>query len=244
MSRLVRRLGLSKQKTRPFTRSATPRRAGLRKKGLRAALTSAAQAHPGRQIRLFFMDEARSGRRAQRPSLVDAWPASGGTLRRPLPVRLHLCRRRAADRLGVRSGAAARLDRGDEPVPQFAATLEPDTQAVVVLDGAGWHIAKDLRVPDAVTLVRLPAYSPELNRSNGSGCTCASASSRHACSPTTRRSLRPAAPPGTHSPLSQSASAPSQTSHTSHASMPRRGGISQSVIEEPTPRNDRDGRTQ
>ncbi|BCM87977.1 transposase (plasmid) [Methylobacterium indicum] len=46
---------------------------------------------------------------------------------------------------------------------QFAATLEPDTQAVVVLDGAGWHIAKDLRVPDAVTLVRLPAYSPELN---------------------------------------------------------------------------------
>jgi transposase len=46
---------------------------------------------------------------------------------------------------------------------QFAATLEPDTHAVVVLDGAGWHIAKDLRVPDTVTLVRLPAYSPELN---------------------------------------------------------------------------------
>ncbi|UHC14710.1 transposase [Methylobacterium currus] len=33
----------------------------------------------------------------------------------------------------------------------------------MVLDGAGWHIAKDLRVPDAVTLVRLPADSPELN---------------------------------------------------------------------------------
>jgi transposase len=46
---------------------------------------------------------------------------------------------------------------------QFAATLEPDTHAVVVLDGAGWHIAKDLRVPDTVTLGRLPAYSPEFN---------------------------------------------------------------------------------
>ncbi len=35
--------------------------------------------------------------------------------------------------------------------------------AVVVLDGAGWHIAKDLRGPDTVTLVRLPADSPELD---------------------------------------------------------------------------------
>lgn len=46
---------------------------------------------------------------------------------------------------------------------QFAATLEPDTHAVLVLDGAGWHVAKDLSVPTNLTLVRLPAYSPELN---------------------------------------------------------------------------------
>lgn len=30
-----------------------------------------------------------------------------------------------------------------------------------MLDGAGWHTAKDLRWPDHVT--PLPAYSPELN---------------------------------------------------------------------------------
>ena len=35
--------------------------------------------------------------------------------------------------------------------------------AVLVLDGAGFHIAKDLAIPCNITLMRLPAYSPELN---------------------------------------------------------------------------------
>jgi transposase len=45
----------------------------------------------------------------------------------------------------------------------FAATLDADEHAVVVLDGAGWHGANALVVPDNVTLVTLPPYSPELN---------------------------------------------------------------------------------
>ena len=32
-----------------------------------------------------------------------------------------------------------------------------------MLDGAGWHISKALRVPASITLVPLPPYSPELN---------------------------------------------------------------------------------
>ena len=35
--------------------------------------------------------------------------------------------------------------------------------AVVVVDGAGWHGAKDLAVPHNVSLLTLPPYSPELN---------------------------------------------------------------------------------
>jgi transposase len=31
------------------------------------------------------------------------------------------------------------------------------------LDRAGWHGATCLKVPDCITLVPLPAYSPELN---------------------------------------------------------------------------------
>lgn len=39
----------------------------------------------------------------------------------------------------------------------------PDTTNVLLIDGAPAHVAKRLRVPDNVILLRLPAYSPELN---------------------------------------------------------------------------------
>lgn len=43
-----------------------------------------------------------------------------------------------------------------------AAELGPKRRAIVVWDGAGWHTAGDLVVPEGVHLVKLPAYSPEL----------------------------------------------------------------------------------
>jgi DDE superfamily endonuclease len=46
---------------------------------------------------------------------------------------------------------------------EFAHALSADQQAVLVLDQAGWHGAKALVVPDTITLVPLPPYSPELN---------------------------------------------------------------------------------
>ncbi|MBW2062894.1 MAG: transposase [Deltaproteobacteria bacterium] len=33
----------------------------------------------------------------------------------------------------------------------------------MILDGAGWHRANDLRIPKTMKLVPLPPYSPELN---------------------------------------------------------------------------------
>src|ERR671910_1743081 len=45
----------------------------------------------------------------------------------------------------------------------FAAALHENTHAVLVLDQAGWHGAKGLQVPESLTLVPLPAYSPDLN---------------------------------------------------------------------------------
>jgi hypothetical protein len=46
---------------------------------------------------------------------------------------------------------------------EFAKTLAPDAHVVMVLDQAGWHGANSLKVPDNITLVPLPPYSPELN---------------------------------------------------------------------------------
>jgi transposase len=34
---------------------------------------------------------------------------------------------------------------------------------VVILDGAAWHRSQGLVVPDNITLLELPPYSPELN---------------------------------------------------------------------------------
>lgn len=47
---------------------------------------------------------------------------------------------------------------------QFAADVGagPKRRVVVVIDGAGWHKAKDLEIPEGVHLVFLPPYSPEL----------------------------------------------------------------------------------
>ena len=47
---------------------------------------------------------------------------------------------------------------------EISAKVAPGAHAVLVCDGAGWHQkGKKLVVPDNITLLRLPPYSPELN---------------------------------------------------------------------------------
>ncbi len=46
---------------------------------------------------------------------------------------------------------------------RFAATVPAGEHAVMVMDQAGWHITDELNVPQNVSLVLLPSYSPELN---------------------------------------------------------------------------------
>ena len=46
---------------------------------------------------------------------------------------------------------------------RFSKTLAEDDHAAMILDQAGWHGSNDLAAPANVTLVPLPAYSPELN---------------------------------------------------------------------------------
>jgi transposase len=39
----------------------------------------------------------------------------------------------------------------------------PEVQVILVLDRASWHLSKALQVPENITLLHLPPYSPELN---------------------------------------------------------------------------------
>lgn len=43
------------------------------------------------------------------------------------------------------------------------ASRYPDNQIALVLDGAGWHTTDHLSIPENLTLIFLPPYSPELN---------------------------------------------------------------------------------
>ena len=46
---------------------------------------------------------------------------------------------------------------------EIAKAIAPGAQALLIVDGAGWHGAKALNVPDNITLLKLPPYAPELN---------------------------------------------------------------------------------
>ena len=129
------------------------------------ALSAAVDAHPEKTIRLYFQDEARVG---QKGRLCHRWWQKG---KRP-PGR---CDKRfkwayifgaAAPETGDAFGLI--LPRADTPamsvfLAEFAKTLPENEHAVMVLDQAGWHGANALEIPDNVTLISLPPYSPELN---------------------------------------------------------------------------------
>ena len=51
-----------------------------------------------------------------------------------------------------------------EHLKEISTQVMPGAHAVLICDGAGWHqTGKRLRVPDNITLLPMPPYSPELN---------------------------------------------------------------------------------
>jgi putative transposase len=124
-----------------------------------------AEAHPGKRIALWFMDEARVGQKGRTghrwwikgqrpPGIADKRFASAS-------IFAAVCPATGEDfALVLPWVSTAAMNRF---LADFAQTLPEDTHAVLVLDQAGWHEAKALHVPDTLTLVPLPAYSPDLN---------------------------------------------------------------------------------
>jgi hypothetical protein len=110
-------------------------------------------AQPGKRLTLWCQDEARVG---QKGRVCHRWFTRG---QRPPG----LC-----DQRYTGQGFALVLPEASTRamqvfLDQFAAALEADEHAVMLLDQAGWHGARALVVPGNVTLVPLPPYSPQLN---------------------------------------------------------------------------------
>lgn len=123
------------------------------------------EAHPGKHVRVYFMDEARFG---QKGTLTKVWAPKGS---RPTVVRqtryewAYLYG--AVDPLTGDSSALLARHVNTATMNEFlkilSAEVGPDDHVVLVLDRAGWHVSKGLKLPANITLLHLPPYSPELN---------------------------------------------------------------------------------
>jgi hypothetical protein len=119
----------------------------------------------GKPVEVWFQDEARVG---QQGTLTRVWARRGTRPRAPRDRRYAwaylfgaVCPERAV-------GAGLVLPHVNAEamglhLAEIGRHVAPGAHALVVLDGAGWHGAGDLTVPDNLTLLPLPSYSPELN---------------------------------------------------------------------------------
>lgn len=123
------------------------------------------EAHPGKHVEVWFQDEARIG---QQGTLTSVW-AEKNT--RPTAVK-------QTEYDWVYLFAAACPSTGDssaliaptvntsymnEHLKFISLQAGDDKHVVLVLDQAGWHVAKALQIPANITLLHLPPYSPELS---------------------------------------------------------------------------------
>ena len=119
----------------------------------------------GTPVEVWFQDEMRVG---QKNKLTYRWARKGSR-----PRATHDQRTQSTYLFGAvcpehGTGAALVLPVCNSEAMQLhlnaiAGKVSPGAHAIVILDQAGWHGAKDLRVPTNISLLPLPPRSPELN---------------------------------------------------------------------------------
>jgi transposase len=162
---LLHRLGYSYLRPRPRHRKADPQAQAAFKEQLPQQLEEIARSHPNRRLRIFFQDEARFG---QQGTTTNVWARKGS---RPTVVR-----QTEYEYLWVLGAVCPETGRSEGLLSprlntdvvqaflnEFSQTVAVDEHAVMIWDGAGFHTSRKLRVPDNISLLQLPAYSPELN---------------------------------------------------------------------------------
>jgi transposase len=121
--------------------------------------------HPGKHIRWFVQDEARIG---QQGTVTRLWARTGS---RPSAVRqteyqwvyLWAAAEPATGASIAMITPTVNTDLMNQFLRGLSGELAADEHAVLALDNAGWHVANALKIPENITLLPLPAYSPELN---------------------------------------------------------------------------------
>src|SRR5438270_12292323 len=140
-------------------------RRGVQKNFAQSLAQIAEQQAASQPIEIWFQDEARIG---QKNKITRRWARRGTR-----PSAPHDQRTRSAYIFGaicpVRGTAAGLvLPRCNTAamalhLAEISQAVEPGCHAVLLLDQAGWHLSDKLAIPDNITLMPLPAKSPELN---------------------------------------------------------------------------------
>jgi transposase len=123
------------------------------------------QKHPSKQVEVWFQDEARFG---QQGTLTTVWADRGS---RPSAIKqteydwiyLFASVNPITGESSAMLAPTVNTDYMNAHLEFISRQAGADKHVVLVLDQAGWHVAKALCVPDNITLLPLTPYSPELN---------------------------------------------------------------------------------
>jgi transposase len=119
----------------------------------------------GKPIEVWFADEARVG---QKNTITRRWARRGTRPSAPKDQRTASAYIFGAICPTKGTGAGLVMPRCTAEamnlhLAEIAQAVAPGSHAVLMLDQAGWHTTKKLVVPENITLMPLPARSPELN---------------------------------------------------------------------------------
>jgi hypothetical protein len=123
------------------------------------------EAHPDKEVQVWFQDEARFG---QQGTTTRIWARKGS---RPSAVKQ--CKYKwlylydavcpATGNSAAMIAPCVNIGAMDQHLVWIAESVGPSVHIVLILDRAGWHVSGKLAVPPNITLHHLPSYSPELN---------------------------------------------------------------------------------
>ena len=119
----------------------------------------------GTAIEVWFQDEMRVG---QKNALVYQWAKKGTRPRQPKDQRYENAYLFGAVCPSRETGVALIMPHADteamqKHIDEIGRAVAPRAHALVILDKAGWHTTRKLKLPNNITLVPLPPACPELN---------------------------------------------------------------------------------
>jgi len=164
---MLKRLNFKKVKPRPqHEKNDEEAMAKWKTEILPEAVFAAKIKYPGKQIEVWFQDETRFGNKTK---ISSEWQLEGTSWR--LPKQYGFRNSYIYGAVNPIDGShigfvfsECNTDGMNIHLDLISQSLQGNKHAILVMDQAGWHSnAKNLAVPENITIVDLPPYSPELN---------------------------------------------------------------------------------